>query len=165
METEKLPDGSLVVWRIEEWAESAAAELETRLRLASEEVRLRARELLSGGPGRSAPGAPPNADVGRLRDSVFAAVDAASMTAVVGTPLKYGLVLEYGTPGGTLVEAKPGSVLSWVDPRTGKRVYARWVRLGAIRPRPWLKLAVAESTPRVRAIMEAPFPEGRFKGA
>lgn len=160
MDVQRLPGGSWVVWRVTEWAGAAEAEMARRLALAAEEVRLRCRELLAEpAPPSSGPGGPPHADTGRLRDSVFASVDEGTGEATVGTPLRYGFVLEFGSPGGALVQAARGSVLSWVDPATGKRHYAKWVRLGPIRPRPWLRRGAAEAAPAVRAIFEQPFPD------
>jgi len=45
----------------------------------------------------SRPGEPPRARTGLLMKSIFYSVDQGSMTAIVGTSLKYGLYLELGT--------------------------------------------------------------------
>jgi phage gpG-like protein len=79
---------------------------------AAIEVQRRAKELLSvAGSGRkkgrkagpavhSRPGEPPRKQTGRLRASVTHDVDAASLTARVGTNVEYGKYLELGTKRG-----------------------------------------------------------------
>lgn len=52
----------------------------------------------------SAPGNPPNSDLGTLAQSVAFDVDPENLTAVVGTNLKYGAFLEMGT---TKMQARP----------------------------------------------------------
>jgi phage gpG-like protein len=79
---------------------------------AAIEVKRRAKELLSvAGSGRvkgkksgpvvhSRPGEPPRKQMGRLRASVAHEVDAANLSAAVGTNVEYGRHLELGTSRG-----------------------------------------------------------------
>ena len=53
---------------------------------------------------RSAPGEPPKTDTGRLASSIFAELDDSGLAANVGTDVKYGEYLEFGTQDGTLGE-------------------------------------------------------------
>ena len=46
---------------------------------------------------RSGPGEPPKTDTGRLAGSIFALVDADKLGGEVGTDVKYGRFLEFGT--------------------------------------------------------------------
>ncbi len=54
-----------------------------------------------GGPGEShtpsAPGQPPNTDTGRLVASIFAEIESGGLGARVGTDVRYGRYLEFGT--------------------------------------------------------------------
>ncbi len=56
----------------------------------------------------SAPGDPPNTDTGRLVQSIQVEFDDSGLTASVGTNLKYGAYLEFGT---TKMKARP-----WLAP-------------------------------------------------
>ena len=57
---------------------------------------------------RSKPGEPPRKQTGQLRASVTYEYDEKTMTARVGTPLKYGGYLELGTKRG--IAPRPGYV-------------------------------------------------------
>lgn len=102
-----------------EWHGDAAMEHVRRkavqfLHRAAITVERRAKELLSvAGSGRvkgrkagpvvhSKPGEPPRKQTGQLRLSVTREVDAANLTARVGTPWEYGRHLELGTKRGIL---------------------------------------------------------------
>src|SRR5436305_13868289 len=111
-DTTYLPDGSYINWKTTEWLAKVTAENERRLRQTAEEVRQQCRHNLStptAGAGPSAPGDFPHTDTGRLRDSVFAIVDPLRLEATIGTDLQYGPFLEFGTPGGLLVNVAPAS--------------------------------------------------------
>ena len=64
--------------------------------------------------GPSAPGEFPHADTGKLRQSIQVDVDKSTLKGVVGTTLKYGVALEYGTAGHT-IEPKTAKALSWLS--------------------------------------------------
>lgn len=108
-------------WNGEAVKAAIRAELAKRLRTAATEVQNEARQLLNvpgtipiGGGGRnkkgqfrrvygaapSLPGEPPRKQRGHLRRSVAIEVDKLSLTARVGTNLKYGRWLELGTSRG-----------------------------------------------------------------
>jgi hypothetical protein len=107
----------------------------------------------SRGSGPSRPGEYPHADTGALRNSIFYRVDASALTVTVGTTLKYGLYLEFGTQGGRTMIAAPGKVFSWVDPKTGARRFSRKVTLGPIKPRPFLRRTMTEMASRLRTVL------------
>lgn len=65
-----------------------------------------------GGHVTSKPGAPPNTDTGRLVQSIGFNINKATLTAVVGTGIKYGTFLEFGT---SKMKARP-----WLGPAKNK---------------------------------------------
>ena len=79
----------------------------------------------------SKPGEPPKADLGLLRQSIFADVDKKQLTAEVGTTVKYGRALELGKK------------------KKGKRV-------AFMAPRPYLRPALEEVAPRIEKFMNRP---------
>jgi len=101
-----------VEWNGDKAAEHVNGKLVRVLTRAAITVRRRAAELLSvSGTGRvkgkqtgpvvrSQPGEPPRKQTGRLRASVTHEVDAATLTARVGTNVEYGKHLELGTKRG-----------------------------------------------------------------
>jgi hypothetical protein len=152
-ETIPLAGGSRLVWRGPELAKSVAAEWSLRLRAALEEIASQVKRNISS-PSRPTPSAPgefPHADTGMLRNSIFWTFDEKKMEGIVGTPLLYGLYLEYGTSGGQIVYPSDGSVLSWIDPVTGQRRFAKWIKLGRIEPRPFLSRTLKEMLPKIQS--------------
>ncbi len=79
----------------------------------------------------SKPGDPPKADLGLLRQSIFADVDKKQLTAEVGTTVKYGRALELGKK------------------KKGKRV-------AFMAPRPFLRPALEDVIPRIQKFMNKP---------
>lgn len=82
----------------------AACRKETakRLNVAAEYLRSKIAERISTSTraaGPSAPGEPPHADTGKLRQSLqVRRAGPADLRALVGSPLDYALFLELGTP-------------------------------------------------------------------
>jgi hypothetical protein len=115
--------------------------MELRLQQAAsylqDQVKKAISEPSSNGP--SLPGQPPHADTGRLRNSIFCQVDKNTLQAVVGTQLKYGWYLEVGFKGGGIIRPVRAQALSWIDPKTGQRVFAKWVKEGPVKARPFLR--------------------------
>jgi hypothetical protein len=148
-----------VFWRGELYERRLREDYIRRLHLCGDIVASHARAMLSiPYPPPSAPGDYPHLRTSHLRDSVFADVDKVAMTVTIGTPLVYGLWLEYGIAGGRIVRTASGGVLSWIDPATGKRVFARWVRQGPIRARHWMARSIAEMQPQTTALLTAAAP-------
>jgi hypothetical protein len=162
-ETVTIQDGSTVVFHTTETADAVRAEFVRRLYATGEKVRARMVENISEpSPPPSDPGDFPHADTGLLRNSLFSVVDEDEMSFTVGSPLAYALYLEFGTAGGQIIRPTSGSVLSWVDPRTGQRHYAKWVRLGPIRPRPFMRRTFAEMEAEIARDLTAPIPDAAF---
>jgi hypothetical protein len=154
-------------WYGNELREHVRAHYLSRVYQAAEAVRQQVQRNISvssrGGP--SQPGEYPHADTGALRNSIFAEVDARRLNFRVGTPLKYGLWLEYGTAGGRVIRPTHGTTLSWRDPRSGRIVYAKWVRQGAIRQRSFLRRTLVEMRPWLAAFFTREIPDmgARFR--
>ena len=67
-----------------------------KLKLAAEATANQVKRNISIGRPASKPNEFPHVDTGRLRQSIFWTMRG-STTAIVGTPVKYGLYLEVGT--------------------------------------------------------------------
>lgn len=158
-----LPKGGKIVWHGGAYANDLRRAYAKRCRQACEKIRDGCRKNLSATGGQSSPGGFPRSDTGRLRDSIFVTFDEKTMTGSVGTPLKYGLYLEFGTQGGQIVKASDGSVLSWKDPRTGEGRFAKWVKLSPIAPRPFLKPTIDALSPVLRQIFTAKLPDSELR--
>jgi hypothetical protein len=149
-------------WYGAEVKASVAALVERRMMLAGEYLRGKVVKNIgtsSRSAGPSKEGDYPHADTGALRNSIFWRLDKGSggeLTVTVGTTLAYGIYLEYGTAGGVRVEARAGGVLSWIEPRTGERRYSRWVILGAIKGRSYLRRTLEEEWPAVERMLTGP---------
>lgn len=158
-ETIRMP-GVRMVWNGPELARAVRAEWELRVKAALEEVASQVKRNISlpSRKGASSPGEFPHADTGMLRNSIFWTFDPATLSGTVGTPLLYGMYLEYGTAGGRIVYPAAGSVLSWVD-ATGRRRFARWIRLGRIEPRPFLRPTLQQMLPRIQRRFMARLPD------
>lgn len=74
----------------------AADQVQKRLELAGEEIRLRAVAILSL-PGTPSEGSAPHTRTGELADSIEARVDMENLTVEVGSPLEKARVLDAGT--------------------------------------------------------------------
>jgi hypothetical protein len=151
--------GARIVWYDRELSLWTRRQYIQRLYQAAEQLRQEVQNNISG-TGTSKAGDFPASDSGRLRDSIFAEVDESKLTITVGSPLRYALWLEYGTAGGQTITAKGGGVLAWRDRRTGKMVFAKYVRQGPIRPRPFLRRSLAEAQGWLRAHFERPIAGG-----
>lgn len=82
-------------------------ELGRRVQAAGEMLRGRIVENLSTSTlanGPSLPGESPHAITGALRNSIFSDYDESSLTAIVGSPLKYARYLQDGTKN---IEPRP----------------------------------------------------------
>lgn len=104
-----------IVWHGAQFEKQLAGLVQSKLKLAAEETRNHVKEKLSEGRRGSVgthastygPGTPPHVDTGRLRNSIF--WDLTSPTsAIVGTPLLYGLFMELGAD----VRPKKGKYLA-----------------------------------------------------
>jgi len=149
-----LPGGSSVSWSGDELLKGAREEIINKLRLAVEYVRGRAVKnvsVSSRSSGPSRPGEFPHADTGRLRNSIFGDVDEKELSGTVGTNLKYGLYLEYGTRGPRTIHAKGSKALSWVG-NDGVRRFARSVTIPPLAARSYLRRSMNEATPKLKAL-------------
>lgn len=145
-----------IEWHGTEFLEKFRQAWMKRLYLAAAHVQAKIQSNISRASrdgGRSKAGEYPKADTGRLRQSIFFEVDTQHMTAVVGTPLEYGLMLEYGTRSARTIVPKKGKVLSWVD-GSGIRRYARRVTIPPLAPRPYLRRTMLEEAPTIRRFFE-----------
>lgn len=140
-------------WRGDRLAKAASEAFLGRLYRVAEELRQKVVDNISG-PSPSAPGDFPGTDTGNLKRSIFAEVDEAGFSVVVGSPLKYALYLEYGTASTRQIQAT-GGALRFVDPRTGEVVFARYVTVGPVRARPFMRRTMAEAGDWMRRALEA----------
>lgn len=160
-ETISLPDGATLKWSGKELEKAAREQVYGKLLLACEHVKGLAvknvsKSARSNGPSRE--GEYPHADTGRLRNSIFASVDEKTLEGIVGTNLKYGLWLEYGTRGGRVITAKGGKMLSWLG-KGGRRVFAKSVTLGPIKGRSYLRRTFVEAQPKLRKFFGEQWPD------
>lgn len=94
-------------WHDKQYQNELRQELGRRVQAAGEMLRGKIVKNLSISTrthGPSAPGESPHADMGKLRQSIFSDYDSASLTAIVGSPLKYARYLQDGTSN---MEARP----------------------------------------------------------
>lgn len=94
-------------WHDKQYQGELRQELGRRVQAAGEMLRGKIVENISLSTrthGPSSPHTPPHADLGKLRQSIFSDYDSASLTAIVGSPLKYARYLEEGT---SKMEARP----------------------------------------------------------
>lgn len=138
-----------------------------RLMLICEFVKTRVQRNISvssRAAGPSKEGEFPHAITSRLRNSIFWRVDEKTMTGIVGTPLFYGVWLEFGTAGGKVIEPVQAKALSWIDPATGERRFAKRVITRGMKPRSFLRRTLFESKPQIKMILNRPFmdmPKGQ----
>jgi hypothetical protein len=96
-------------WKGDQFTKAVKAEMANRLEKACEHLKTKTQENLSQGAGDdgapSAPGEFPHAVKGMVRKSIYAKVYRRELKGEVGTPLKVGLWLEFGTGGP--VEIRP----------------------------------------------------------
>lgn len=149
--------GARLEWRPEAFLAGLEAEMGRRVAVCCELVKAMAQRLLSSSGGPSRPGEPPHAVTSALRNSIFARYE--GLKGEVGTPYPYGLWLEHGVPGGVAITPKNAKALSWVD-ASGTRHFAARVTQGEIKPRPWLRPALARSERAAQKVMLAPW-DGR----
>ncbi len=99
----------------------------------------------------SSPGEPPASATGYLRQHILTEVSSDGYEGVVGTDVPYGAMLQFGTHGGAVIfpHDKKKVLAFGVD---GKRVFAKHVIQGPIRPRPWLDRAFFNSLEKIEAI-------------
>lgn len=74
----------------------------------------------------------------------------------------YSLWLEFGTAGGKIIRPVNKKVLSWIDPVTGERRFAMWVRQGAIKGRSFLRRTLLEERAKIKEMLTKPMPGGRI---
>jgi HK97 gp10 family phage protein len=94
-------------WFDKQYQADLRRELGKRVQAAGEKLRGRIVENISLSTrslGPSLPGEYPHADLGKLRQSLFSDYDGGTLTAIVGSPLKYASYLEAGT---SKMEARP----------------------------------------------------------
>ena len=155
MATIVLRNRSKIVMKPEAAKNQARKLLELRLKKSGEYITNRVKENLSVAgrkEGPSKPGEFPHANTGRLRNSIFWRFSPDKpMRVIIGTPLKYGLWLEAGTAGGTVILPKKGKVLAWKS--AGKMVFARRVVKGAMASRSFLKRTLRDEWNNVKLIM------------
>jgi len=87
-------------WHDKAYQAELRQELGRRVQAAGEMLRGKIVENLSistRSHGPSEAGESPHADTGKLRQSIFSDYDSASLTAIVGSPLKYAAYLQDGT--------------------------------------------------------------------
>lgn len=139
--------GSKLTWNGKEVEKLITEEVTRRLYHATGLLRDKVQSLLAQ-PGTkdnpSQPGEPPHHVTDVLWNSIFAHVDERTLTGSVGSSVDYSLWLEFGTAGGQTITSKSGT-FSWVDPKTGKRIFAKTITLGRILPRPFLRPALQEA--------------------
>jgi hypothetical protein len=145
-------------WYGKEVREAVRKHFRLKVYQAAEKVRAQVQRNVSASSktGRSMPGDFPHADTGALRNSVFATVNPATLSFTVGTSLLYGYYLEFGTTTPRTVHARAGGTLRWLDPATGKVVFARWVVIPPLAPRPFLRRTLNEMRPWLRSHFESP---------
>lgn len=89
--------GGRIIWRKKELLADVEKKFSDRLAIAAEMVKTQVQKNISVSTreaGPSEPGDYPHADTGRLRNSIFWTF-VGKMAVIVGTPLEYGLKLEY----------------------------------------------------------------------
>ena len=113
------------------------AELNKRLSRAAIHVMKKARKNVSGTPGVSDEGDYPHKQSGHLRRNIAYEVNKFTMTARIGTNVKYGKYLELGT-----------------GPWLHSNLYGRGI-LAVIRmkPRPWLLKTIKNEWGKLRRIL------------
>ena len=158
-------------------------EMEKRFKKAGELVASQTKRNLSissKAQGPSKPGEFPHVVHGRLRNSIFWKLNASKLIVIIGTPLWYGLWLEKGTTGGTLIRPVEKEALSWEAFRAVKEskprkaggkvrktlgrgliVFAKKVIQGPILPRPFLSRKLKETRERWKKILLAPMKPPR----
>ena len=131
-----------------------------RLYVALEHLKARVQVNISkpSSDRRSLPGEFPRAETGRLRNSIFYAVDEMAMSGTVGTPLLYGKWLEFGTKGGKIIRPINAKFLSWIAP-DGTRVFAKYVKQGPMEPRPYLKPTWVAEISYIKSLFEKVIPQ------
>lgn len=157
-----LPNQARMVWYADEITAEARREAMGKIRLACEFVKVQVQRNISvsaRAAGPSEPGDYPHANIGRLRQSIFAEYDESDMSGIVGTTMLYGLWLEYGTAGGKIIRAA-GKALTWIDKTTGQRVFAKQIRQGAIKERSFLRRTLVEEEASIRRILESKWGAG-----
>lgn len=149
-------------WRGDEYEAAVTKIMSTRVLIAAEHLRnrvVRNISIPSRTMGRSKAGQFPRADTGRLRNTIFRRMGSDGLMAQVGTNLNYGLWLEYGTKA-KVIFPKKGLFLSWIDPTSGKRIYARKVRRGPIKGRSFLRRTLWEERQVIKRILTKKLPPG-----
>lgn len=99
----------------------------------------------------SKPGEFPRKQTGALRSSVAYDIDPENLVARVGTSLRVGRWMEFGTRGGKEITPKEAKVLA----DAGQGIFfGKKVIQGAIAPRPWLLRTLKESRGKIQQIMD-----------
>lgn len=114
------------------------------------------------GKSPSTPGMYPGLSTGALRASVYYTLNPETMTVQVASNSPYALYLEYGTSGGKVITAAPGKMFSWIDPKSGDRVFAKRITLGAIRRRSFLRRTTYEAYPKLAKLLTQTSAGGRI---
>ena len=110
--------------RVIQSIEIIAGATKKKLKIGQPIVRIKG---LRFGLDPSIPGQPPHALIGTLRQSIKTQVirTTTSITGFVGTALKYGRFLEFGTRGGTIIRPKSAKALVFMAKGTGPRTVQR----------------------------------------
>ena len=157
-----LGDGAKLTWLGGELEDHARKQIARKIRVACEYLKTQVQRNISTSSRRHGPSAEgdfPHANTGKLRQSIFASVDEEKLEGVVGTPLLYGIFLEYGTPGGVVIRPVRAKVLSWIDAETGQRRFARSVTTKPMKARSFLRRTLVEEESQIMAILLAKWPD------
>ena len=117
--------------------------MERRLRQVGSDIADQVRIDIGGpSPPPGAAGSWPGRVSGALVASIFAGMRG-RLEAYVASSSPIGYLLHVGNPGGRMIyPVTRFNSLSWVDWRSGTRVFRKHVRQGALAPRPFLVLTL-----------------------
>ena len=108
----------------------------------------------AGYPTPSAPGEPPHWRTGELKRKIsYEVEDGRVIKTRVGTNTPYAKWLELGTQTPHVIRPKKAKVLSWIDSKTGKRVFAKKVTIPPLAARPFLRPWLDGSRQDIRRIL------------
>jgi hypothetical protein len=159
----QLPDKASLTWSGKELEIGMRKQLVLKLKLIGTHLEGKVKQNVSASTrsnGPSKPGEFPHADTGLLRNSIFYNVDDKQLSVTVGTNLKYGLYLEYGTAGPRRIEATGKKALSWIG-KDGVRRFARFLIIPAMAPRSYLRRTMMEQMPKIEQLLQQQWKDMR----